>query len=331
MNLARLSIRLAAVGLVAGLSAGCVVDALESGATGSFERTLQVAGPVDLSVRTGSGSIRIQTGAGNSVHIVGQIRARGSSWAGMDAAERVGRIQGNPPIEQNGNSILIGEVYDPFLRQQVSISYEVTVPANTRVESRTGSGDQVIGDVRGSLDAEAGSGKITAGRIGGEVSVSTGSGDIEIVSAGGRLEAKTGSGSIRAAGVAGPVRVRTGSGRIELVQTAPGELDASTGSGGLTIGGAHGPIRVRAGSGDITLAGNPSSDWRVRTGSGKILVDLPSTASFALDAETGSGAIEIAHPLQALGVQSQRRVQATVRNGGPRVELFTSSGRIRVD
>jgi hypothetical protein len=119
------------VNLVAGLSAGCVVDALESGATGSFERTLQVAGPVDLSVRTGSGSIRIQTGAGGAVHIVGHVRARGSSWAGMDAAERVGRIQGHPPVEQNGNSIVIGEVYDPLLGQQVSISYELTVPADT--------------------------------------------------------------------------------------------------------------------------------------------------------------------------------------------------------
>jgi hypothetical protein len=74
---------------------------------------------------------------------------------------------------------------------------------------------------------------------------------------------------------------------------------------------------ARAPAGDITLAGNPASDWKVRTGSGKILVDLPSTASFALDAVTGSGSIDVAHPLQALSEQPQRRLQATVGNGGP--------------
>jgi hypothetical protein len=78
-------------------------------------------------------------------------------------------FQGNPPVEQNGNAILIGQVYDPFLRQQVSISYELTVPADTRIRSRprfayaprTGSG-RILVDLPSTasfaLDAETGSG-----------------------------------------------------------------------------------------------------------------------------------------------------------------------------
>ena len=39
---------------------------------------------------------------------------------------RVRRIEANPPIEQNGNSIRIGQMRDDDLYRNVSISYEVT-------------------------------------------------------------------------------------------------------------------------------------------------------------------------------------------------------------
>ena len=43
-----------------------------------FERTLTVNGPVELSVRTGSGSIQIRTAAVDRVQIVGRVSA--GSW-----------------------------------------------------------------------------------------------------------------------------------------------------------------------------------------------------------------------------------------------------------
>src|SRR5689334_19507747 len=87
--------------------AGCdVVEiaAQSQRARGQFERTLTVTGPVDLSVRTGSGSIEIRTGTGDRVQIVGRVSA-GFSRGGMDAAERVRRVEAAPPIAQQGNVI----------------------------------------------------------------------------------------------------------------------------------------------------------------------------------------------------------------------------------
>src|SRR5688500_8348395 len=52
-------------------------------ARGEFQRTLTVNGPVDLSVRTGSGSIQVRTGAVDRVQIVGRISAS-SSRDGLD-------------------------------------------------------------------------------------------------------------------------------------------------------------------------------------------------------------------------------------------------------
>lgn len=72
--------------------------------TGTFDRTLQVSGPVDLDLRTGSGTIRIHAGADGSVHVSATIRA-GDSWFGMSAREKVKKIQSNPPISQTGNIV----------------------------------------------------------------------------------------------------------------------------------------------------------------------------------------------------------------------------------
>ena len=65
------------------LAAACLLpaSALAQGRIeGSFERTLNVPGTVDLEVSTGSGSIDIRRGAGNRVEIRGRIRAGGSWW-----------------------------------------------------------------------------------------------------------------------------------------------------------------------------------------------------------------------------------------------------------
>ncbi len=64
--------------------AGCDIVQLvaqSERARGSFERTLTVDGPVDLSVRSGSGGIQIRTGSGDRVQVIGKVSA-GSSRDG---------------------------------------------------------------------------------------------------------------------------------------------------------------------------------------------------------------------------------------------------------
>src|SRR5215468_7178692 len=78
---------------------------------GSFDRTLNVSsGNVDLDVRTGAGSITVRSGGGNTVSIHAKIQAR-DNWlwnSGLSVEEKVKKLQANPPIEQNGNTIRIG-------------------------------------------------------------------------------------------------------------------------------------------------------------------------------------------------------------------------------
>lgn len=324
-------------GLVAALAAALGVCAAAApatwayGAEGQFERTLKVTGPVDLEVKTGSGSIAVRTGEPGGVRVKGIIRASDSWFFGKDAEEKVRLLESNPPIVQDGNSIRIGHIEDRDLRQNISISYELVVPVETRLRTDTGSGDQIVEGIRGPLNADSGSGDLTLTRIGGDVVADTGSGDIEIESIRGSVRTDTGSGSIRAIGVAGSFWADSGSGDVEADLTAAGQVVVDTGSGSVEIRGVRGSVQVGTGSGSISIEGEPRGTWKLDAGSGTITVRLPAETGFELDARTNSGRVTSDHPVTVQGAMGKNELRGKVRGGGSRLELSTGSGDIRIE
>jgi DUF4097 and DUF4098 domain-containing protein YvlB len=310
-----------------------VLPALSSAQTaqGSFERTLTVSGPVDMDVATGSGDVTVRPGPAGSVKVIGHIRAN-SAWlsSGRAPAEKVKAIEAKPPIEQTGNTIRIGRMEDRDLQQNVSISYEITAPTQCTLRSRTGSGDQNVGDISGPVDVSSGSGSIVLATIGGRVDAATGSGDITTGAVRGALSARTGSGSVRAGGVSGELVVSTGSGDIQVSQTATGSVRVSAASGDVKLTGIQGPLRVDSASGDISVQGAPSGEWQVSSASGDVTLVLPQTAGFELDARSSSGSIESKHPVTMTGTLERHVLMGKVRGGGASVKVRTSSGDIRI-
>ncbi len=297
-------------------------------AEGSFQRTLQVSGPVNLDIETGSGSIQVRSGASGQVQVTGYIKA--TTWFGGDAEDKVKRLEQNPPIQQSGTIIRIGHIDDPDLRRNVSISYQLAVPADTQLRAHSGSGNQSVDGIRGPLDIGAGSGGLKISNIGDTVRADTGSGNIDIDHVKGNVRAKTGSGSIHATDVAGGFEGDTGSGRITLEQTAPGAVRADTGSGGMELRGVRGSLEAKAGSGTIRAEGDPTGAWTLRTGSGSVHLKFPSDASFDLDAHTSSGSISVDHPVTVQGSIGRKQVRGKVRRGGVPVEVETGSGNIEI-
>jgi DUF4097 and DUF4098 domain-containing protein YvlB len=301
-------------------------------AEGQFDKTLKVSGAVNLTVDTGSGTISVRPGDGSSVHVVGRIRVH-EGWGISDASakDKVRKLEANPPIVQDGNTIRIGEIHDEELRRNVSISYEVVTPAETQLHSSTGSGSQMVEGVRGPVEATTGSGSINVSKIGNEVRAGTGSGTITLEDIKGSVRATTGSGGIRATGIAGGLSGHTGSGTVEYEQTAPGDVDIETGSGGIELRGVHGSVHARCGSGHINVDGTPTGDWRLHTGSGGVTLRLPADAGFELDASTGSGSVSTTHELTVSGVLNRHELRGKAHGGGPVIYASTSSGSIRVE
>ncbi|HWQ52356.1 MAG TPA: hypothetical protein VN442_01640 [Bryobacteraceae bacterium] len=68
----------------------------------SFDRTLTVAGPVELDLNTHAGGITVRAAEGREVRV--------------------------PPIRQTGNTIRIDVIEEGIARRRLSINYELTVP-----------------------------------------------------------------------------------------------------------------------------------------------------------------------------------------------------------
>jgi DUF4097 and DUF4098 domain-containing protein YvlB len=294
----------------------------------SFQRTLTVTGPTNIDLTTGSGSVHVRTGGSGQVEISAHIKV--VNWFGGDGERKVQEIEKNPPIQQSGNDIRIGHSDDSELFHNVSISYELVVPAETQLRSRTGSGHQTIEGLQREIEIQTGSGGLTISDIGNTVRAETGSGDVDIRGVKGSVRARTGSGSIHANDIGGGFQGNTGSGHITLDQTAPGSVRAETGSGGMDLRGVKGSLEATAGSGTITAEGDPTGSWTVHSGSGGIHLRLPSGAAFDLDAHTSSGSISVSQPVTVQGTMGKRELRGKVHGGGVSVEVDTGSGNIEI-
>ena len=311
---------------------GAAAPAWSAAAEGKFERTLQVTGPVELDVTTGSGNITVSPGEPGRVLVRGFIHAS-RDWlgGGRSPEEKVQALEANPPLAQTGNVVRIGYIEDRELRRNVSISYELVVPVETRLKSDTGSGSQTIQGIRGPVKAGTGSGDLRLSDIGGDVDGDTGSGDIELDGIRGNVVADTGSGSIRALGIQGGFTADTGSGDVILEQTGPGEVKVDTGSGSVEIRGAVGIVWAETGSGNVSAEGKPAGPWKLSTGSGSIRLRVPAGVGFDFHARTGSGEIYTASPITVQGALKRDDLRGQVRGGGVLIELETGSGNIRIE
>lgn len=294
-------------------------------ATGTFDRTFSVNGPVRLELTTGSGDAHVTTGPAGEVRIHGVIHAR--SWSMESAEKRTSEIAANPPVTQDGNLIHAGDV--GLHLSDVSVDYTIVVPIDTEIKGKTGSGDFTVNDTHGPASFLSGSGDISVSNIVGDVTATAGSGDVKAENIQGQVHVLTGSGDIVITNPKGQTRVNAGSGDIQI--TRPGDaVEAGTGSGDIQVSGATADLRLRSGSGTVTVDGNPGSTnyWDFHTSSGDVTLHVSSQASFRLYAKSSSGDIDAAIPVVMEGTAGKHELRARIGDGKARVEIETSSGGI---
>ncbi len=140
------------------------VTAAASAYQGRFERKFQVNGPAQLEIDAGSSDITVNRGPAGTVSLIGKIHVN-NRWLMGSRTARVQEIENNPPVRQDGNTIRI----ENGNLNNISIDYEITVPADTRVHSRDGSGDLKIQDLTADIDLQSGSGDVWLENIKGHM------------------------------------------------------------------------------------------------------------------------------------------------------------------
>ncbi|HZU24630.1 MAG TPA: DUF4097 family beta strand repeat-containing protein [Bryobacteraceae bacterium] len=261
----------------------------------TFERTLNVSGPVNLDLMTDSGGIEVNRGGSGTVQIHGYLKAAHGWFMGGDgnAEDHIRELERNPPIEQSGNTIRVGYVQRKSLLRGVSMRLVITAPEDTQVRARADSGGIHVTGVRGPVDCKADSGGIEASDIGNEVKAATDSGGIHIRN------------------IHGPVFARADSGGIDALEVA-GSVDASTDSGGIRV------------SQTVNAAVRAHAD------SGGIHVRLAKTGGYDVRAHSDSGRITVSE-MTVHGTISKQRVEGQMRGGGPPVDIQVDSGNIEIE
>jgi hypothetical protein len=323
-------VRPALLSLVFALTACGIADARVI--EGSFERTLTVSGPLDLDIRSDSGHIKVVAGPPGEVRINGRIRAStGFRVSDSEAEDKVRRLESNPPVEQSGNSVRIGRIGDPELERRVSISYEVVVPVETRVNSQSDSGGQDIQGIRGPVTAHADSGGLTIVGIAESVEARTDSGGQRISNIGGSVQSEADSGGLHIAAVRGAVTARTDSGGIHASDVT-GAFEAEADSGAVRADGVGGGVSVRTDSGSVKVTQSTPGPINIRTDSAGVRLQIAASAAYDVEISTDSGGIKFHHPLD--GVTASRRnkqLSGKLRGGGQPLVIRTDSGSITVD
>jgi hypothetical protein len=314
-----------ALAAVAGLAlAGCVSMPSEEG---KFERVLTVTGPVSLELAARSEDLKLTTGSSSQVRVSAEFTVK--AWSSAEAGKRVHEISENPPIEQHGNVIRIGQ--NSHSGGDGDFKYEIEVPPETELRGSSGSGDIEVHGIKGPVNVTSGSGDVALADVHEQIQVLSGSGDISLSNTAGAVRLTSGSGDMALENVRGDIRARSGSGDLTISEPG-GDLVVDTAGGDVTIAHVTGDLRIHTSSGNVTVDGNPgpSNFWELHASSGDVVLHLPASPSFLLEARSSSGDIEASMPLTLDGSASKHEMRARVGDGKARIEIQTSSGNINL-
>jgi Putative adhesin len=310
--------------LVAGLA---IYPGMVAAADNTFDKTFTVSNHTRIDLSNGSGSVDIKVGKDGQVHVHGKVTP--GSWSVFGSGEKSAQeIITNPPLEQRGDTILIGK--NSSYIKNVSIEYQIEVPKDTELDAGLASGGITVDKLRGPVKVSTASGYAHVYQVERDVQVSAASGSIDIGNVGGYVRVNSASGSINIADVKGDVQASAASGSVKIERPAD-RVDASSVSGSVNITGASNDVKAHVISGPISVSGNPSGNrlWELKTVSGSVDILVPQSASFLLSAEAMSGDIRTSIPV-IIEEQNKHSLRAHVGTASGRVEVHTVSGEIKV-
>ncbi len=143
----------------------------------------------------------------------------------------------------------------------------------------------------------------------------------------------TSDGRIEANDLSGDIRLRSGDGRI-IGHNLSGSLNAETSDGHIEIDGRFDLLHVRSGDGHVSVqaryGSKMSGDWSISTSDGRIELALPLDLDANLDVHTSDGHIDSELPIEVQGSAENGSLRGKLNGGGPRLEVRTGDGSIRL-
>lgn len=206
-----------------------------------------------------------------------------------------------PPIDRFGNA---------------GARYTIHVPKKTVLAGITSS--------NGSIRVEG---------IEGDTHLRTSNGSVHAMMMVGPLDVQTSNGSVDVSEINGDTTLHSSNGTIRA-DVRKGRFGASTSNGSIT---AHlresdsGPVRLSSSNGHIELTMDAAREVHATTTNSSITVRMPASAGAQVDAHTSNASITCDFEVSVRGGEmSKHHIAGTIGSGGPRLELGTSNGSIKL-
>lgn len=243
----------------------------------------------------------------------GSIRVIGWDRAEVAVAGTLG--QGADAVDLRGDK----------RRTRVEVESDNPHGHNTDLEVRVPAGSDVV------IESYAAS--ISVSDVRGTVSAETVNGDIQVADAGREVQAETVNGSVTVSTRGGRVRAESVNGSVS-VRGAAGEIDASTVNGPLTVtGGTFERARLETVNGRILFEGGLAGHavLEAESVSGAVELALPAgvAADFTINTFSGDIRNELGPPARKTSQwTSEKELTFSTGGGGANVSVETLSGSI---
>jgi DUF4097 and DUF4098 domain-containing protein YvlB len=299
-----------------------------------ISRTFRIGGSGELEVSNLSGDITITRGSGNELQIeaIKIARARTAEEARqmlplvkVDFTERGNLVETRAIYtrpEEEGKRVEAGR--HPLHRNiNVSVVYNITAPAGTRIEARSLSGNIRVTDIKGELSAVSTSGHVVISNAGRVSTAKSRSGHVEIVNTTSEipLEAESMSGNVTVRQVKAPsMELVTISGKVVITDVDVRRIEAQSLTGGV----------------DFSSAFAKGGRYELNSHAGTVRITVSGGSGFEVDANTFAGSIQVDPSFnlkkEEEGSETTRRRQRSLRgvvgDGGALIDVTTFSGSV---
>jgi DUF4097 and DUF4098 domain-containing protein YvlB len=222
-------------------------------------------------------------------------------------------------VSSAGNGVQVKTVRPQAEHRNMGAKYVIRVPRRTVIENVTSSnGSLRVEDVEGDAHLTSSNGSVHLARIHGNVDAHSSNGSVEVDDVNGSMSFRTSNGTVRAENASGAFQAETSNAgvHVHLKDTEAGRpIKLSTSNGGV----------------DLQLDSPRQNDVVATTSNGSVTVRLPNGFNASLHAATNStGSVRSDFEILTRGELSRHRIEGTIGSGGPKIDLTTSNGNIRL-
>lgn len=316
-------------------------------AAGPLERAWPLAPTGRFDLHADAADVRIEQGAAAEARLVVRLR-EGADPASVRfedekaSPDRVSLAVRSTPVD-DPNAGFLSRMLGGTTRQSAIQEIVLTLPTGAAcgvktgtgdvhaatldaAELTTGAGDVEIGEARGPLRIQTGTGDVKVALASAALDLRTGAGDVEVGDAKQELAVRTGTGDVRIVNAAGAVEAHTGAGDLS-VKAASG-LSASTGTGDVNATAARGAVALKTGAGDVRLHLDAlDADVQVSTGTGDVDVTVKAGAARA-ELSSGIGSVRFTGGGRTLSDDGPRARVTAEAPGAPLIEVTTGAGDV---